>query len=469
MSQTQSRREVRKAHSLLELTQNMKLQIEKTYRTAYWIKAEINKLNYYPQSGHCYPELVEKKDGRIVAEIRGFLFRNAYEEIDQNFRRHTGKPLSDGMEVLLLCRVSYDPKYGLSLYISDIDASFTLGEMARLRSEAIKRLKTENIFYLNKEKPLSKLIGSLAIISVETSKGWRDFSQTIEESKYAAQVERKLFTAKLQGDAAVTSIAKALEKISLQHEKFDAVAIIRGGGGDIGMDCYDSFELASTVATFPIPVLTGIGHSTNLTVVEMCGHKNLITPTALAQFIIDGFTDFEQRLTQAASIIKRINKQVLPLWRSKLDGVTEELDRKSKERLKESAAALRQAGHKLGKGVNVGLVEENKKLEIRIPMKLSQSVENLIRKRQEAIAAALGSLQSSAPKYAQNETAELHHIEDKLRLLDPQNVLKRGYSITTKDGKAVNSVAELSEGDQVITRVAKGEFTSTINKKTDGE
>src|SRR6056297_2174618 len=121
MSQTQSREKVRKAHSLLELTQNIKLQIEKTYQTTYWIKAEINKLNYYPQSGHCYPELVEKRKGKIVAEIRGFLFRNAYLEIDQNFRSKTGKPLSDGMEVLLLCRVSYDPKYGLSLYISDID------------------------------------------------------------------------------------------------------------------------------------------------------------------------------------------------------------------------------------------------------------------------------------------------------------------------------------------------------------
>lgn len=464
MSQTQSSREVRKAHSLLELTQNIKLQIEKTYQTAYWIKAEINKLNYYPQSGHCYPELVEKKNGKIVSEIRGFLFRNAYKEIDENFRNHTGKPLSDGMEVLLLCRVSYDPKYGLSLYISDIDASFTLGEMARLRAEAIQRLKAENTFSLNKEKPLPKLIGSLAIISVETSKGWRDFSQTIEESKYANQIERKLFPAKLQGDAAVISITKALQKISLLHEQFDAVAIIRGGGGDIGMDCYDSFDLAKTVAAFPIPVLTGIGHSTNLTVVEMCGHQNLITPTALAQFVIDGYVDFEQRLARAASLIKRVNKQVLPLLRSRLDGMTEELNRKSKGTLIDSNSKLKQTGRKLEQAVKSGLTEENKKLAFRIPIKLNHSVENLLRNKKESVLAASELLHNSAPRYCADRINKLVHLEDKLRLLDPQNVLRRGYSITLKNGKAVISTTDLKDGDKVVTRLAKGEFNSTVNK-----
>ncbi|MFT6996633.1 MAG: exodeoxyribonuclease VII large subunit [Cryomorphaceae bacterium] len=464
MSQTQSRKEIRKAHSLLELTQNIKLQIEKTYQTAYWIKAEINKLNYYPQSGHCYPELVEKKNGKIVSEIRGFLFRNAYKEIDENFRNHTGKPLSDGMEVLLLCRVSYDPKYGLSLYISDIDASFTLGEMARLRAEAIQRLKAEKTFSLNKEKPLPKLIGSLAIISVETSKGWRDFSQTIEESKYANQIERKLFPAKLQGDAAVISITKALQKISLLHEQFDAVAIIRGGGGDIGMDCYDSFDLAKTVAAFPIPVLTGIGHSTNLTVVEMCGHQNLITPTALAQFVIDGYVDFEQRLARAASLIKRVNKQVLPLLKSRLDGMTEELNRKSKGALIDSHSKLKQTGRKLEQAVKSGLTEENKRLAFRIPIKLNHSVENLLRKKKESVLTASELLHNSAPRYCADRINKLAHLKDKLRLLDPQNVLRRGYSITLKNGKAVISTTDLKDGDKVITRLAKGEFNSTVNK-----
>lgn len=469
MERIQPKTTIRKAHSLLELTENIKLQIEKTYGTAYWIKAEINKLNYYPQSGHCYPELVEKSNGKIVAEIRGFLFRNTYEEIDQNFRNQTGNPLSDGMEVLLLCRVSYDPKYGLSLYISDIDASFTQGEMARLRAEAIQRLKAEDIFDLNKRKTLPKLISKLAIISVETSKGWRDFSETIQAGKYADQINCQLFPAKLQGDVAIISITKALDKIALHQERFDAVAIIRGGGGDTGMDCYDSFELAKTVATFPIPVLTGIGHSTNLTVVEMCGYQNLITPTALAHFVIEGYADFERRLTEAARTIKRINKQILPLWRSRLDGITDELNRRSIERLRDSESNLKQAGRKLGQAATFGLVEEQKKLEFRIPQKLNQATERLIRGRNESLAAATEFLRTSVPIKCQRGITELDHIEEKLKLLDPQNVLKRGYSITLLNGKAVTSAARIKEGDELTTRLAKGEFTSTVNKKKDGK
>ncbi|MEM9053383.1 MAG: exodeoxyribonuclease VII large subunit, partial [Bacteroidota bacterium] len=234
----------RKAHSLLDLTENIKLQIEKTYKTSYWIKAEINRLNYYPQSGHCYPELVEKKNGKIVAEIRGFLFRNLYEEIDQNFLDQTGKHLGDGMEVLLLCRVSFDPKYGLSLYISDIDPSYTLGEMARLREEAIKLLKVESILDKNKTTHLPYPVRRIAVVSVETSKGWRDFIQTLESNHYGHLIGHELFPAKLQGDMAVASIRAALAKIEKRSSDFEAVAIIRGGGGETGMDCYDQYELA---------------------------------------------------------------------------------------------------------------------------------------------------------------------------------------------------------------------------------
>ena len=468
MSQTQRRGRARKAHSLLELTQNIKLQIEKTYQTAYWIKAEINKLNYYPQSGHCYPELVEKSKGKIVAEIRGFLFRNSYREIDQNFRDKTGKPLSDGMEVLLLCRVSYDPKYGLSLYISDIDPAFTLGEMARLRAEAIQKLKAQNIFEANKEKHLPKLIHRLAVISVETSKGWRDFSQTLEESKYDKLIDRKLFPAKLQGDAAVGSITKALVKIAAASDQFDAVAIIRGGGGDIGMDCYDNFDLAKTVATFPLPVLTGIGHSTNLTVVEMCVYRNLITPTALGQFFIQGYEEFEQRLQRASYSLKRVGRQVLPLLVNRLDGMTDELDRRTKERLKASHRGLLETGRKMERSVKTGLAEQNKALEFRVPLRLNQAVENFLNNGESRVQTSTDSLRNGAPRYYLEAKKKVIHIEEKLRLLDPQNVLKRGYSITTKNGKAVTSATDLKEGDEVTTRLAAGNFSSTVKTKKNG-
>jgi len=465
MSETQSRQKVKKAYSLLELTENIKLQIEKTYRTSYWIKAEINKLNYYPQSGHCYPELVEKNNGRIVAEIRGFLFRNTYEEIDQNFRKHTGKALTDGMEVLLLCRVSYDPKYGLSLYISDIDAAYTLGEMARMRAEAIKKLKAEGIFGLNREKTIPMLIERLAVISVETSKGWGDFKKTLTDSQYGKQIHCTLFPAKLQGDTAVYSIGKALNKIAGLSDHFDAVAIIRGGGGETGMDCYDHFQLAKTVATFPIPVLTGIGHSTNLTVVEMCGFKNLITPTALAQFILEGYVDFSNRLSKATRSLEAVRKQSLPILISRLDGLTEKLGRNALRLLGEANTDLRQSGRKLEHSTRGGLNDANNLIHFKIPVRIEKLTAQILRTSKNRLEVTVDKMYSIAPRYCISERRDLDHFEEKLRILDPQNVLKRGYSITMKDGKALHEISDLKEGDEVITRLATGEFSSTIKEK----
>ncbi len=459
----------RNAYSLLDLTQNIQSHIERTYASSYWIKAEINRLNYYPQSGHCYPELVEKKDGRIVAEIRGMIFRNSYEEIERNFQKTTGRSLTDGIEVLMRCKVRYDPKYGLSLLVSDIDPSYTLGEMARQRTEAINRLKKAGVFELNGQLYLPKLIRRLAVISVETSKGWRDFTEIIEESPFAGLIDRILFPAKLQGDMAVSSISAALKKISSYKEPFDAVAIIRGGGGESGMDCYDNYELAHMVASFPIPVLTGIGHSTNLTVVEMCGNQNLITPTALASFILGGFEDFSLRLESATSSLKRINKHVLPLIQNRLDGKTDMLDRVVSERLKQEINHLSTMGHGLDQLVRSLLKERNRKLDDRLPMLLETSAKQMLRRNLTELTSKAEILPSKSLQSLANQKVALDHLEEKRRLLDPTNVLKRGYSITMKNGKAVTSAEALHKGEEITTILAKGEIRSTVNPKENGK
>jgi exodeoxyribonuclease VII large subunit len=332
--------EAKKSFTLSQLTESIKAQIDRIYSKPYWIKAEINRLNHYPQSGHCYPELVEKREGKIIAQIRGLIFRNTYARIESNFKNHTGKALSDGMEVMLLCRVKFDSKYGISVFVEDIDPAYTLGEMARARSLAIAKLKKEGIFELNQGLYLPKLLRHLAVISVATSKGWRDFTETIDDSLYSGLISRSLFPAKLQGDEAVESIGKALREIRSKAGQFDAVAIIRGGGGETGMDCYDSFTLAKQVATFPLPVLTGIGHSTNLTVVEMCSRKNLITPTALAGFIVNEFADFDNRIQTAARTLMRIGKHFLPLLENRLEGLAEKLDRTARQQIGSSEEEL---------------------------------------------------------------------------------------------------------------------------------
>jgi len=459
----------RKSFTLSELSESIKVQVERIYRRPYWIKAEINRLNHYPQSGHAYPELVEKRSGKIIAQMRGIIFRTHYDRIEEKFRERTGKNLKDGMEVLFLCRVRFEPKYGLSLVIEDIDPSYTLGEMARLRAEAIRRLQKEGIYDLNRSRYLPKLIKRLAVVSVETSKGWRDFSEVLLNSSYGGVVNKTLFNAKLQGDDAVKSIGEALAKIEIRQSEFDAVAIIRGGGGETGMDCYDNYDLARRVCTFPLPVMTGIGHSTNLTVVEMCSHKNLITPTALAGFIVEEFSDFERRIEMAARTIKRVGKHFLPLLQNRLAGLDEKLERVAKEKVDEAEKELIHLGRTMEKQIMQALKQQHLSLDYQLPARLSGSVKRFLEAESAGVESASESLRFGISRHLMEEKRRLEHLEEKCRILDPVNVLKRGFSITTLRGISLTSASQAKAGDEITTQLADGKLTSTVKTEKDGE
>jgi len=297
--------------TLLDIGKSLQRMISKHYHKPYWIKTEIAKLNAYTKSGHCYPDLVEKQNGQVLAQMRAIIWSDTFKTISKQFEDVTRKPLSEGMKVMILAKVTYHPNYGFSLNIVDIDASFTLGEMAKEKLESLKRLKTEGLFNLNRTLTFPKVPKRIAIISVETSKGYQDFLNIISHNKYGFKFELELFPALLQGDKAITSISEALENIKKRTSEFDAVTIIRGGGGDVGLSCYDSFILASKVARFPLPVISGIGHSTNETLVEMVTYTNKITPTDVAYFFIDRFMDCLEELNMLYSDFNRLVKYKL--------------------------------------------------------------------------------------------------------------------------------------------------------------
>ncbi|MDO9028037.1 MAG: exodeoxyribonuclease VII large subunit, partial [Candidatus Roizmanbacteria bacterium] len=255
--------------SLLEVTQSIQKTLSERYKSSFWVKAEMNKLNLYPQSGHCYPDLVEKKDGKVIAQMRATLWKDDYIRINNSFQRILKEPLKNGVQILFSAKITFDPAYGLALRIIDIDPSFSLGELEREKQETIERLKKEGIFNKNKEQKLPLLPQRIAIISVETSKGYADFLKIIDENSWGYKFFHFLFPAFLQGEKAIESIGHQLKRIEKVKSHFDVVAIIRGGGGDVGLSCYNNYQLASEVALFPIPVITGIGHATNETVLEM--------------------------------------------------------------------------------------------------------------------------------------------------------------------------------------------------------
>jgi Exonuclease VII, large subunit len=287
-----------KIHSLYELSSHLQESIITAFPSVVWVKAEIMKVNHYPKSGHAYPDLVEKKDGKIIAQMRSLIWRDDFVGIQNKLQSQAGVELKDGVIALLCCRVLYDTLYGLSLRIIDVEPSLTIGELEKERLATIARLNQEGLFERNRGQFFPSLPKRIAIISVSTSKGYSDFMNVLcVGEKQGYRVFTHLFPSILQGDNAINSLIEAFEVIGQVREHFDAVAIIRGGGGDIGLTCYNKYELASQIATFPLPVLTGIGHATNQTVCDMVAYAQFITPTDLADFIISRYRNIDNEIS----------------------------------------------------------------------------------------------------------------------------------------------------------------------------
>ena len=290
-------------YTLTQVGQSIQSMIERTYKYPYYIKAEMVKLNLYARTGHCYPELVEKDGQRVKAQMRAVIWADQYDRINQRFIQITGEPMKDGITILCLATIQYSPQYGLALHIQDIEPTFTLGEMARIRLETIARLKKEGVFDANKRTKMPLLPKRVAVISIETSKGYSDFTITLNGNAAGYRFETTLFPSLLQGEKAIGTMLEQLDRIEQRKDDFDCVAIIRGGGGDVGLGCYDNYELARRVATFPLPILSGIGHSTNETITESVSYANKITPTEVAYFLIGKFTDFENKVVEYQNFI----------------------------------------------------------------------------------------------------------------------------------------------------------------------
>ncbi len=374
------------------------LSIEKTiasrYHQNYWVKAEIHKLNKYP-SGHAFPELVEKEEGKIVAQMNGSIWKQNLQRIEKIFVDQVQEPLKDGIQVLMLVKVSFNPTFGLSLQIQDIDPAFTLGQLQKEKDITLKKLKAEGLLQTNQLLPYPLIAKRIAIISAATSKGLSDFYQVLDQNSFGYTFHTQLYEAYVQGDIAVDSILAALEQIEKHKSQFDVVVIVRGGGAEVGLTCYNNYELCKAIATFPLPIITGIGHSTNLTVAELIAYSSAITPTQLAEMLIAQFRDFELR-------IERLSQAVV----------------------------------------------KNAQLQIqRNREKISQVVQNLAWVKNQ---------------FFKIKLTELSHLEQKIELLNPIHILKRGFTITTVDGILLKNAKDLTAGQVISTQTDEALINATI-------
>lgn len=284
--------------TLLELQERIKDSIESKLNKKYWVKGEISDINFQ-SSGHCYIDLVDRKaeESQVSARCQAIIWATQFRMIRPFFESTTGQQLSKGMQILVLALPQYSPLYGLSLVITDIDPSYTVGEQELERQKTILRLREEGMFDMNSTLEMTSLPCNIAVISSEQAAGYRDFVKHLHENEFGFKFRTELFSAPMQGISAPAGIIEAMDKIAQRAQDFHLLVIIRGGGGVQDLVCFDDYELAANIAQFPLPVLTGIGHEQDFHIADMVAHTSVKTPTAAADFLIDIFAAEEQQLT----------------------------------------------------------------------------------------------------------------------------------------------------------------------------
>ena len=469
--------------TLKQVADSIRKTIEQRYNRLYWVTAEMHKLNE-TRKGHCYPELVQKEDGQIVVEMRGTIWKTNFDRIRNRFMEVVKEPLRDGLELLFQVRIVYHPIYNLGLEIVDIDPNYALGALQRERQETLEKLNREGILNANQQLQMALVPKRLAIISQSGSKGYSDFQLLLNGHPKKYRFDTFLFEATLQGDAAIESISAQLKRIERIKHHFDAVLIVRGGGGEIGMHCYNNYELAKAIATFPLPVLTGIGHSTNMTVCEMVAYNNGITPSDLAYYFLRIFEELDEPLDQALLQLPGLAKQLVQQWNNQLNQELKLFQSETKRHLQEQKAENTAIVKDFQRVVRFGIQEQANQLNQnrmllkplserylqRINTQLEQSLSlaaihtrNTLQHEDRSLENHRQQLIRQSPKIVETASKQLETISRQLQLVDPIHVLRRGYSIVTNQ-KGVLSAGNIPEKGEEI-RIIQAEMTVIADVK----
>ena len=450
------------AISLFELLHNVRAELKNSFPTPVWVVAEIIEFGQRG-NGHCYLELVEKDQDteRMTAKAKATIWANVYARLAPYFESVTGESLHAGLKVMLRVTVEMHELYGLSLNVLDIDAQYTLGDIAQQRAKVIAQLTADGVIDMNKQIPLPLVVQRIAVVSSDTAAGWGDFVNQLENNGFGYKFHVELFPALMQGDGAAESIIAAMDKIFSQMDKFDAVAIMRGGGSKSDLSCFDNYELAYYAAQFPLPILTGIGHERDDSVLDLVACVRLKTPTALAAFIIDRAAAFEQELTQKC-------EYVIDAVRQRIEQNIKRVDDDYHRFVMGVRAVVSHSQEQLS-GLNL---LANSAVRRYFDLRTAQlsTFEQKIRLLPQ-IGIAAGNtrlatleqrLQTALATFFESKQHQLDRLELVCRQADPQNVLKRGYSIVRSKGKAITSPEQVHAGDELAIQMADGQINSIV-------
>lgn len=468
--------------TLKQVADSIRKTIAERYARTYWVTAEMHKLNA-TRKGHCYPELVQKEDGQIVVEMRGTIWKQQFERIQQRFSNIVKEPLRDGMELLFQVKITYHPLYNIGLEIIDIDPNYTLGALQRERQETLERLNKEGILNANQDVEMTLFPKRLAILSQADSKGYSDFVTLLNGHPKRYHFDTFLFEATLQGDAAIRSIQDQLKRIQKVQHHFDAVVIIRGGGGEIGMHCYNNYELAKAIATFPLPVLTGIGHSTNLTVCEMIAYRNGITPSDMAYFLLSIAEELDAPLDQFTLQLPAFCAKLFTQTKHQFKQSVVHFQQEVRNALQEAKFTFNRQTHLFELTTKQGLQQVKEELNTN-RNKLRLTSESLLERNQLTVKQSVSYLHIHTKNQVEKQTISLQQQEMNLlktlpgyfiqqqnaltqhertvQLMDPLHLLNRGYAIVQNEKGVLSANNQAQKGDTLQIQTAQQQLAATI-------
>ena len=425
--------------TLYELNQMVRESLAITMPDEYWVEAEISEMREV--RGHCYMELVQKDatGNTPVAKASAKCWKNKWALLRPHFERNAGQTLRAGLKVRLLVYADFHEAYGFSWIVADIDPTYTLGDMARKRLEIVRMLKQQGVFDLQKELSLPLFTQRVAVISSEQAAGYGDFYRHLHENDWHLHFSVQLFTATMQGEGVERSVIAALDAINERLTDFDVVVIIRGGGATSDLSGFDSLPLAENVANFPLPIITGIGHDRDESVLDMVSFRRVKTPTAAAALLVEHLAETYQRVTDAQEEMVHLLQRRMELERIRL------------ARLAEKVPML----------FSLVRTRQEKRFE-NMALRMRNAMATTLQRQDLRLQRLTLALPTQAERLQTKATHRLELLEQTIKSHDPALLLSKGYSITTLGGKVVRNANDLQKGDVIVTQLQKGKVKSVV-------
>ena len=441
--------------SLYELQTGIKDALNLNFPDYVWVHAELSEVNI-ARNGHCYIELVEKKNEQVVAKTRATIWNFTFRMLQPYFESSTGYKFTSGIKVSLKVAVEFHEIYGLSLNVKDIDPTYTVGDIELQKRKILNRLEDDGIMDMNAELELPLVIQNIAVITSSTAAGYGDFEKQIHSNQYLYNFNCQLFEAKMQGVETGSSIVSALDQIYQKENEFDAVIIIRGGGSKMDLAGFDNYELAANVAQFPLPIFTGIGHERDESIADIVAHTSLKTPTAVAEFLITQIREFEARIEYVSSEIANTAQEIIEAQSHDLEMAIQKIQQLSSFKIQSnqnklliySKQVLRETKN-ANKLANENLLHfseqinyQSKRIVFRANEKIEISQNNLIKFSQSIL---------------EKSNRRINQIEHLNKAFDPKRTLERGFAMIEQNKKIITAAKNIKQGEVIKIIMQDGE------------